>query len=29
MPMPPCLIPIERYDWVRFGFCEGVAQGSY
>ncbi len=21
MPIPPCLIRIERYDWVRFGFC--------
>lgn len=21
MPIPPCLIRIERYSWVRFGFC--------
>jgi radical SAM protein with 4Fe4S-binding SPASM domain len=21
MPIPPCLIRIERYPWVRFGFC--------
>jgi pyrroloquinoline quinone biosynthesis protein E len=21
MPIPPCLIRIERYDWVQFGFC--------
>ena len=21
MPIPPCLIRLERYDWVRFGFC--------
>ncbi len=21
MPIPPCLIRIERYEWVRFGFC--------
>lgn len=21
MPIPPCLIRIERYRWVRFGFC--------
>jgi len=21
MPIPPCLIRIERYQWVRFGFC--------
>ena len=21
MPVPPCLIRLERYQWVRFGFC--------
>ena len=21
MPIPPCLIRLERYSWVRFGFC--------
>ena len=21
MPIPPCLIRIERYEWVKFGFC--------
>jgi len=21
MPIPPCLVRIERYPWVRFGFC--------
>ncbi len=21
MPIPPCLVRIERYSWVRFGFC--------
>ncbi len=21
MPVPPCLLRIERYTWVRFGFC--------
>ena len=21
MPIPPCLIRLERYGWVRFGFC--------
>ena len=21
MPIPPCLIRIERYKWVKFGFC--------
>ncbi|MGC4119049.1 MAG: radical SAM protein [Myxococcales bacterium] len=21
MPIPPCLIRLERYPWVRFGFC--------
>lgn len=21
MPIPPCLVRIDRYDWVRFGFC--------
>ncbi len=21
MPIPPCLIRLERYDWVQFGFC--------
>lgn len=21
MPIPPCLVRMERYDWVEFGFC--------
>jgi pyrroloquinoline quinone biosynthesis protein E len=21
MPIPPCLVRIERYEWVKFGFC--------
>ena len=21
MPIPPCLIRIDRYDWINFGFC--------
>lgn len=21
MPIPPCLVRVERYSWIRFGFC--------
>jgi radical SAM protein with 4Fe4S-binding SPASM domain len=26
MPVPPCLVRVERYRWIRFGFC---STGSY
>jgi pyrroloquinoline quinone biosynthesis protein E len=26
MPIPPCLVRIERYEWVQFGFC---STGTY